>query len=266
MLFSNKSVKLAIIKSIPQKWTGKYCRDKGTIGLDAAERSECMKVVRAWIDVESQYKLASELMDHLLDDFNVFHQKDSNEIMNFVSSEEGLELLHFLQQISQKMKVNIFDYFCHWFEQLCENITKSNVNVAAMDMLVTSARLEKLLKLWEGMTSRGTTINTNTVRTLAKEYEQVKINRELLETFFKRSGIGLVWFGSELQALHQLSVQITTAHDWQDMTLRQALQFDWTAFQTCKSIFEAFHKIQVSDIALSMWKAVIAEKIHMWSI
>ncbi|ETO02079.1 hypothetical protein RFI_35358 [Reticulomyxa filosa] len=135
-----------------------------------------------------------------------------------------------------------------------------------MDMLLTNARLEKLLKLWEGMAIRNATIDINTVRDLAKKYEQVKTNRELLETFFKRSGIGIMWFGNELQKLHELSLQMTTTHDWQHITLQQALTFEWTMFQTCKNIFEAFDKIQVSDIALSMWKAIVTEKINMWSI
>ncbi|ETO07299.1 hypothetical protein RFI_30092 [Reticulomyxa filosa] len=247
------TLKERIIRSITQKWTVKYCREKETIGLDAAERSECIKVVRMWVDIESQHKLANTLIDQLLDDFNAFHQRDPNESMNFVSSEEGLELFQltfyiyifilsinhfniyiyfflnsFLQQISQKIKVGVFDYFCHWFEQLCGNVAKSNVSVATMDMLLTNARLEKLLKLWEGMVIRNATIDINTVRDLAKKYEQVKANRELLETFFKRSGIGIMWFGNELQKLHELSLQMTTTHDWQHITLQQALTFEWT--------------------------------------
>ncbi|ETO02076.1 hypothetical protein RFI_35360, partial [Reticulomyxa filosa] len=166
------TLKKQIIRSITQTWTAKYCQKKETTGLDAAERSECIKMVRIWIDVESQHKLVNALIEQLLDDFDAFHQRDSNEIMNFVSSEEGLELFHFLQQISQKIKVSVFDYFCHWFEKLCENVATSNVSVATMDMLLTNARLEKLLKLWEGMAIRNATIDINTVRDLAKKYEQ----------------------------------------------------------------------------------------------
>ncbi|ETN99726.1 hypothetical protein RFI_37741, partial [Reticulomyxa filosa] len=172
MVLSNKSVKGQIIRSITQKWTTKYCREKEVIELDAAERSECIKVVRIWVDVESQHKLANALIDQLLDDFHVFNQRDPNEIMNFVSSEEGLELFHFLQQISQKIKMSVFDHFCHWFEQLCGNIVKGSVSVATMEILLTNARLEKLLKLREGMVNSDTTVDINKIRDLAKKYEQ----------------------------------------------------------------------------------------------
>ncbi|ETO00653.1 hypothetical protein RFI_36786, partial [Reticulomyxa filosa] len=255
-----------IIRSITRKWKTKYCREKEVIGLDAAERSECIKVVRIWIGVESQHKLANALIDQLLDDFHLFYQRDPNEIMNFVSSEEGLELFHFLQQINQKIKVSIFDHFCHWSEQLCGNIVKGSVSVATMEMLLTNARLEKLLKLWEGIVNSDATIDINRTRDLAKKYEQVKASRKLLETFFKRSSIGLMWFGNELQALHELSMQMTTAHNWYEITLQQALTYDRPVFQIHKSIFDTFDKIQLSDIALSMWKAMATEKVNMWSI
>ncbi|ETN97204.1 hypothetical protein RFI_40327, partial [Reticulomyxa filosa] len=162
--------------------------------------------------------------------------------------------------------MSVFDHFYHWFEQLCRNIVKGGVSVATMEMLLTNARLEKLLKLREGMVNSDTTVNINKIRDLAKKYEQVKANRELLETFFKRSGIGLMWFGNELQTLHELSMQMTTAHNWHEITLQQALKYDWSMFQTHKNIFDAFDKVQASDISLSMWKAMITEKVNMWSI